>query len=72
MNYLIIKNTIQDKYPYVSFFLLCVLLVIIALITIYGFKIKTPYSSSENRISHCNRLHHCPPHNLHHHNHLYR
>ena len=47
MNYLNIKNTLQDKYPYVSFFLLCVLLVIIALITIYGFKIKTPYSSSE-------------------------
>lgn len=48
MNYLNIKNTIQDKYPYVSFFLLCILLVIISIITIYGFKIKTPYSSSDS------------------------
>ena len=44
MNYNNIVNIISDKYQYISFFILCIVLIIISLIVIYGFNYR---SSSE-------------------------
>jgi hypothetical protein len=41
MNYANIIDTISDKYPYISFIILCIVLIIIGLITRYGFNYRS-------------------------------
>jgi hypothetical protein len=53
MNYKNIIDSISDKYPYFTFFLICVVSIIISLIVIYGFHYSSS-SSLESDDSHSN------------------